>query len=368
MRDAEATIMTISDTAQPTGSTRSIRYNRAPMEPMLAVAAPPTTAEGFVLHHAIAAPVANFADDVRRGLTATPKFLLPHYFYDALGSALFSAICELPEYYVTRAEDEILRVRGAEIAAAFGSRVRLVELGSGSAKKTRHLIDAILARQGTLDYIPVDVDAGILTASSRELLNDYPQLSIDAICGDFRDPSALLRSYLPPTGERTIVLFLGSSIGNLDPAESGAMLANLRTALAPGDALFLGADLRKSPAILERAYDDPLGVTAAFNLNILGRINRELGGTFDLASFTHRAFYNEAEGRIEMHLVSSESQRVLIYGYEVAFEEGESIHTENSHKYDDATLRDLAAAGRFSIEHRWTDSNGYFADLLMVAR
>ena len=367
MRDAKATtIMTISDPAPP-GSIRRIRYNRAPMEPMLAVAAKPQTRERFAINHAASAPISNFADDVRRGLTATPKFLLPHYFYDALGSALFSAICELPEYYVTRAEDEILRERAPEMAAAFGSPVRLVELGSGSARKTRHLIEAILARQDTLDYIPVDVDAGILTASSRELLTDYPQLSINAICGDFREPASLLRPHLPPGGERTIVLFLGSSIGNLDPAESGAMLANLRTALAPGDALFLGADLRKSPAILEAAYDDPLGVTAAFNLNLLGRINRELGGTFDLASFTHRAFYNETAGRIEMHLVSREEQRVLIDGYEVAFEKGESIHTENSHKYDDPALRALAAAGRFAIEHRWTDSNGYFSDLLMVA-
>jgi dimethylhistidine N-methyltransferase len=309
----------------------------------------------------------SFASDVRRGLTATPKFLLPQYFYDALGSALFSAICELPEYYVTRSEDEILRERGGEIADAFGPRVRLAELGSGSARKTRHLIDAILNRQETLDYIPVDVDAGILTSSSRELLNDYARLSITAICGDFREPATLLTPHLLPSDERTIVLFLGSSIGNLDPAESGAMLANLRSALVPGDALFLGADLRKPRPILEAAYDDPLGVTAAFNLNLLGRINRELGGTFDLASFAHRAFYNETAGRIEMHLVSRKAQRVTIGGYQIAFDEGESIHTENSHKYDDATLRALATAGGFSIEHRWTDRNGYFADLLMVA-
>lgn len=359
--------MTISEGAQTTGTNSGIRYNRAPMEPMLAVAAHPSTRERFILHEGQAGPVSSFADDVRRGLTATPKSLLPHYFYDALGSALFSAICELPEYYVTRAEDEILRDRGAEIVAAFGPKVRLLELGSGSAKKTRHLIDAILRRQEALDYLPVDVDSGILKASGRELLTDYPQLSITAICGDFREPAALLRPYLPPTNERTIVLFLGSSIGNLDPAESGAMLASLRGALAPGDALFLGADLRKATSILEAAYDDPLGVTAAFNRNLLGRINRELRGTFDLASFTHRAFYNEAEGRVEMHLVSNRKQRVLVGGYEIAFDEGESIHTENSHKYDDASLRALARAGGFSIDHRWTDSNGYFADLLMVA-
>jgi len=337
------------------------------MEQSIAPPAPSTTRERFVLHQGASAPSGSFAEDVRRGLEATPKFLLPHYFYDALGSALFSAICELPEYYVTRAEDEILRSKGVEIAAAFGPNVRIAELGSGSARKTRHLIDAVFKQQPALDFFPIDVDAGMLASSSADLLREYPRLSITAICGDFRRPSLLLRPYLPPSDERTIILFLGSSIGNLDPAAAGAMLADLRTALAPGDALFLGADLRKSPSILEPAYDDPLGVTAAFNLNLLARINRELGGTFDLKSFTHRAFYNAAEGRIEMHLVSRIAQRVVIDGYEVVFEEGESIHTENSHKYDVVSLQALAKAGGFRIERRWSDSNGYFADLLMVA-
>jgi len=335
------------------------------MEQSLALATPPTR-ERFALHDAATSPN-DFADDVRRGLTATPKFLLPHYFYDALGSALFSAVCELPEYYVTRAEDEILRSSGAEIAGAFGPRVRLVELGSGSARKTRHLIEAVLARQPSLEYVPVDVDDGMLASSGHDLLNDYSGLSVSAIRGDFREPATLLDAFLPPSNARTIILFLGSSIGNLDPAAAGAMLANLRTALSPGDALFLGADLRKSSAILEAAYDDPLGVTAAFNLNLLARINRELGGNFDLAAFKHRACYNASEGRIEMHLVSRKAQRVIIDGYEVAFDEGESIHTENSYKYDDGSLQALAEAGGFSIERRWCDSNGYFADLLMVA-
>ena len=344
-----------------------IRYNYRQMEQSLAVAAPISTRERFVLHRAEATFSSTFAEDVRLGLTATPKFLLPHYFYDALGSALFSAICELPEYYVTRAEDEILRTKAPEIAAAFGPLVRVVELGSGSARKTRHLIEAILTRQPALDFIPVDVDAGILTSSAHDLLSDYPGLSITAIRGDFREPSSVLRPYLPPGGERTIVLFLGSSIGNLNPATAGAMLADLRTALNPGDALFLGVDLRKSPAVLEAAYDDVLGVTAAFNLNVLARINHELGGTFDIAAFKHRALYNDAHGRVEMHLVSRHAQRVLIDGYEVTFEEGESIHTESSYKYDDESVHALAEAGGFTIKRRWSDSNGYFADLLMVA-
>src|SRR4051795_4709569 len=282
------------------------------MEQSLAVDAPSTTRARFVLHRTLSAAASSFAEDVRTGLTATPKFLLPHYFYDALGSALFSAICELPEYYVTRAEDEILGTKAAEIAAAFGQNVRIAELGSGSARKTRHLIDAILGRQSMLDFFPIDVDAGILASSSRELLRDYRGLSITAICGDFREPAALLRPYQPPSDARTIVLFLGSSIGNLDPAAAGAMLANLRTALAPGDALFLGADLRKSRSILEPAYDDPLGVTAAFNRNLLVRINRELGGDFDIDAFGHRSIWNAVESRVEMHLVSRRRQRVRI--------------------------------------------------------
>ncbi len=335
------------------------------MDHSLAVA-PLSSRERYILRGTERLTTASFAEDVRSGLTATPKSLLPQYFYDALGSALFSAICELPEYYVTRAEEEILAAKGNEIAGAFGPRVRMVELGSGSARKTRHLIEAILRRQTDLDFLPIDVDAGILASSAHELLTEYPGLSITAICGDFREPGTLLQPLLPPSGDRTIVLFLGSSIGNLDPSGAGAMLADLRTALAPGDALFLGADLRKPAAILEPAYADSLGVTAAFNLNLLARINRELGGTFDVATFAHRALYNEDEGRIEMHLVSRKAQRVLIGDYAVAFEEGESIHTENSYKYDDAGLAALAEAGGFRIERRWSDSKGYFSDLLMV--
>jgi dimethylhistidine N-methyltransferase len=303
-----------------------------------------------------------FAEDVRRGLAASPKFLLPHYFYDALGSALFGAICELPEYYVTRAETEILTERAAEIAAAFGRPERLIELGSGSARKSRLLIEALLAAQDELEYMPVDVDQSVLESSSRALLDEFAELTIHAVCADFRDPATALRDL----GEgRTVVLFLGSSIGNLDFGAALAMLSSLRTLLSPGDALFLGADLKKPKEVLEPAYDDPLGVTACFNLNVLARINRELGGNFDLAAFAHRAFYNEAEGRIEMHLVSRRAQTVRVGDNTFTFAEGELIHTENSYKYDDATLEALAARAGFRIEQRWTDSRGWFADLLL---
>ena len=308
-----------------------------------------------------------FAEDVRRGLTAAPKALQPHYFYDALGSALFNAICELPEYYVTRAETEILTRHADEIAAAFGAPARLVELGSGSARKSRLLIEALLARQDELEYMPVDVDGEILESSSRSLLDEFAELTIHAVCADFRDPAAALCELSPDDGLHTVVLFLGSSIGNLDLDTAVTMLASLRGLLASGDMLFLGADLKKPREILEPAYDDPLGVTAAFNLNVLARINRELGGDFDLRAFEHRAFYNEAAGRIEMHLVSRRAQTVHVGDLTVSFAEGESIHTENSHKYDDATLEALAACAGFRIERRWTDSRGWFADLLLVA-
>lgn len=322
---------------------------------------PAVSAERFSLEQL---PLAtdDFAASVRAGLTAARKTLEPRFFYDALGSALFDAICELPEYYVTRSETELLTRHGAEIAAAFGSPVRLVELGSGSARKTRLLFDALLANQRTLDYAPVDVDSGMLEKSGRALLIEYAGLRVSALRGDFREPARALAA-LPPSHERTVVLFLGSSIGNLDPGEAIAMLRNLRPALRDGDALFLGVDLRKSKSVLEPAYDDALGVTAAFNLNLLARINRELGGDFDLSRFAHRAVYDEQLGRIEMHLASRGAQTVHIADYEVHFADGETIHTENSWKYDDASLATLAAEAGFTVERRWTD--GLFADVLM---
>jgi dimethylhistidine N-methyltransferase len=301
----------------------------------------------------------DFAADVRRGLTAPRKFLLPLYFYDALGSALFDAICELPEYYVTRAETSILSARAGEIVSAFGAPFRIVELGSGSAKKTRILFDAL---DGDIEYVPIDVDKTMLEKTARTLVQEYDRIHITAICSDFRS----LWGAGALTGDvRNIVLFLGSTIGNLDIDEAIAMLANLRTELHPGDALLIGADLRKPKAVLEPAYDDPLGVTAAFNLNLLQRINRELGGNFNLSQFAHRAFFDEEIGRIEMHLVSRSAQTVRIGDYNVRFDPGETIHTENSYKYDDATLARIARESGFSVERKWTDDRGWFADVLL---
>ena len=314
----------------------------------------------------------DFQRDVRDGLTAPRKWLPPRWFYDDLGSALFDAICFLPEYYVMRAEAEVLTTHRDEIVDAFGPNVRLVELGSGAARKTRILLDVLTQRQTEVEYVPVDVDAGMLERSARELHNDYANLRVRPVRSDFARPSAALAEAgadVDPTSLRTIVLFLGSTIGNLDPDAAIAMLRDLRAALRPGDAFFLGVDLRKSRGILEPAYDDPLGITAAFNLNLLVRINRELGGHFALDTFRHCAFYDEVHGRIEMHLVSTRAQRVRIdaLDLEIAFDEDETIHTESSYKHDDTTLAALAEGSGFSIERRWTDSRGWFADVLMIA-
>lgn len=310
-----------------------------------------------------------FADDVRRGLTAARKALPPRWFYDDLGSSLFDTICFLPEYYVTRAEAEVLSTHRSEIVHAFGTDVRLVELGSGAARKTRILLDVLTARQRDLEYVPVDVDAAMLERSARELLAEYERLRITGICADFSAPSAALAA-LPAHRGRTVVLFLGSTIGNLDPEAAVRMLSDLRSGLRPGDALLLGADLQKDRSVLEAAYDDELGITAAFNLNLLGRINRELGGTFDLSSFAHEAFYDATLGRIEMHIVSRMVQtvRIAALDLDVHFDEGETIHTENSWKHTDETIATLADRSGFTVAEIWKDSRQWFADALLVAR
>lgn len=331
---------------------------------MVAEAVPAAHDPRFVLLRA-PAPDDDFARDVRVGLTAARKWIPPRWFYDELGSSLFDTICFLPEYYVMRAEAEVLTTHRAEIAAALGTNLRLVELGSGAARKTRILFDAL---QPELEYVPVDVDASMLERVGRDLLHEYPSLRVVAVRSDFSRPSVAL-SLLPRTRARTVVLFLGSTIGNLNPEEARSMLRDLRASLSPGDALLLGADLRKPLDVLEPAYDDVLGVTAAFNLNVLGRINRELGGAFDLKAFEHLAFYDREHGRIEMHLVSRRAQRVRIekLELEIAFAAGERIHTESSYKHDASTLADLASASGFTIARTWTDARGWFADVLMLA-
>jgi dimethylhistidine N-methyltransferase len=318
-------------------------------------------------------PHPTFGEDVRQGLTSTPKFLQPKYFYDELGSLLFGAICALPEYYVFRAESEILRARSGEIAAWLPGPVRIVELGSGDARKTRLLIDALVVRQGSLDYHPIDVSSTALVQSSEELLSAYPNLRVTGWVADYR---AALRALAEESHggsnsrfKHTLVLFLGSTLGNLEPAERSEMLRSVRGLLNPGDAFLLGVDLKKPESVLIPAYDDPLGVTAAFNLNVLARINRELGGEIDLRSFRHLARYDQEKGRIEMHLESLRGQTVTVRGInlEVGFRAGETIHTESSYKFDPAQIEALAAEAGLELRWSWLDRARQFSSNLLVA-
>jgi L-histidine N-alpha-methyltransferase len=312
-----------------------------------------------------AAP-ATFADDVRAGLGNTPKSLPPKYFYDDLGSKLFEAITLLPEYYLTRAEREILERRADEIVSSVPGPIELVELGSGSAEKTRVLVAAILARQPELHYVPVDISEAALDASAHAMLDLFPGLRITAYASDYHGALDQLRVHCP---ERRLALFLGSNIGNLDEEHAVEFLMAARAALRPDDALLLGADLKKSTEVLHDAYDDPLGVTAAFNLNMLARMNRELDADFDVRRFAHRARYDETEGVVRMHLVSLADQSVEIraLGMRVAFVEGEAIHTEDSRKYDLADLDRLSRATGFTRARTWLDAAERFSSNLLVA-
>ncbi len=328
----------------------------------------PTTAERLQLHRSEApVHVPSFADDVRAGLGATRKRLSPKYFYDELGSALFEAICALPEYSLTRAEMEILTRDAGDIVAAIPAPFDLVEFGSGSARKTRLLIEAALAAQGELTYRPIDISPSALIVSSEALVAAYPTLRVEAHASDYTD---LLTARSLRGDRRVLALFLGSNIGNYEPAAARALLDAMARAFVPGDALLLGTDLKKDAALLERAYDDKTGVTAAFGKNLLGRINRELGGEFDLDGFEHAARYDAARGAVESFLVAKRRMAVRVAELDmtVAFSVGETIHTESSYKFDEADVAALAADAGFTVARRWTDSKNGFAVSLLVVR
>ena len=311
--------------------------------------------------------VATFADDVRTGLLAKPKRLPPKYFYDDLGSALFEAITHLPEYYLTRCERDVLQRYAGEIVGALDRPLELVELGSGSASKTRHLIAAALLRQETLHYSPIDISEGALIASSRALVEDYEGLTIEAYAGDY---VPLIRSGTLRSDGRILALFLGSNIGNYEPNDALELLTTMARAFKPGDALLLGTDLKKSIERLELAYDDPTGVTAAFIKNVLARINRELGGEFDLRSFGHEAHYDPVRGSVDSFLVAQTAQTVAIrdLGLQISFAAREMIHAESSYKYSFDDIERLAGESGFVVGRRWTDPAGDYAlNLLFVA-
>jgi dimethylhistidine N-methyltransferase len=287
-----------------------------------------------------------FRADVVAGLSATPKAIPPKWFYDAAGSALFEAITELAEYYPTRAETALLTQIGPELAAVIPAGGVLVEFGSGASVKTRLLLDA--APQ-TSTYVPIDISETALDAAARQLRERYPRLTVLPKLHDFSGPDPLPDL---PAGPK-VVFFPGSTIGNFTGAEAVSFLAGVARGLGRGGRLILGVDMVKEPAVLEAAYDDAEGVTAAFNKNLLARINRELDGDFDLASFDHEARWNAPRSRIEMHLVSRRAQIVRAAGRTFGFDAGETIHTENSHKFTGASIETLARESGWRVERRW---------------
>ncbi len=295
---------------------------------------------------------------VQRGFALQPKRLPPKFFYDAEGSLLFERITATEEYYPTRTEAGLLRREGAEILRESGRPQVLVELGSGSAAKTRLLLDRMA--DAPMEYVPIDVSVEALLGLAEPLLSAYPNLTIRALACDYHQALALLKEH--GAGSK-LVIFLGSSLGNYDPEQARQLLQLVRGALGPEDRFLLGLDLKKDPAVLHAAYNDAQGVTAAFNLNLLTRINRELGGHFDLERFRHMAFYNQLESRIEMHLESLESQIVPVDALKrsFTFRAGECLHTENSYKYDPSELPQMLAGTGLRLQRQWMDERGWFA-------
>jgi L-histidine Nalpha-methyltransferase len=300
------------------------------------------------------AGLAGFRQDVVAGLSLPQKALPPKYFYDRAGSRLFERICRLREYYLTRAELSLTRANLKPIARFAGSGGVLMEYGSGESRKTRLLLHTM---QPSV-YMPVDIDADALRRAAAKLSRELPALRILPVAGDFSRPLDLPRL---AGRDRRVVYFPGSTIGNLSTAEAQAFLRMTRGQVGPRGAMLVGVDLKKDANLLHAAYNDSRGVTAAFNLNLLARINRELGADFDLRRFAHYAFYNATLGRIEMHLVSLAAQTVNVGDHRFAFDRGETIHTENSYKYSVEEFRAVAAEAGFRGAKVWTDRGGLFS-------
>ena len=307
---------------------------------------------------------------VRRGLTATPKALPAYLLYDAEGSALFERITELPEYYPTRTERSIFEEHSAAIMTEAmrlaGGPMHILELGAGTSMKTQVLLQAARKIQGHVHFVPADVSQTALAEGLARLSVEVPEVLTEPLVGTHAEALAQARSWQGPR----MVLFIGSSIGNYADDEAVALLSQIRDAIAEGGVLLLGTDRRKAVQTLLPAYDDSLGVTAAFNKNVLSRINRELGGQFDTDSFRHVALWNDEASRIEMHLESTVAQRVHIegLGLSIAFAAGERVHTESSHKYDDARIQSLLDRAGLRLERRFCDERDWFSLQLAVAK
>jgi dimethylhistidine N-methyltransferase len=307
----------------------------------------------------------SFAEDVRNGLSMSPKRVPSKYFYDELGSALFDAITVLPEYYLTRAETEILRDWGWEIVRALGNPIEFIELGSGSAIKTRILIEEALRVQRSLKYSAIDISGEALRASAQTLVEAYPNLSVTAYAADY---FSILGTGTLKRSDRVLAMFMGSNIGNYEPEEARALLTGLGSSLKPGDGLLLGTDLKKDPQVLELAYDDATGVTAAFNKNLLSRMNRELGANFNLRHFTYVAKYDPQHGRVAAYLEAARAQKVHLeqLGMTVKFVRGERLHTESSYKYSMDDIAALAEQTGYALARSWTDKGERFSVNLLI--
>jgi L-histidine N-alpha-methyltransferase len=308
------------------------------------------------------------ASAVCEGLASRPKWLPSWLFYDEAGSRLFDQITELPEYYVTRTERSILTAHAEEIIsiAAGGDALRIIELGAGSADKTRLLLSTAVDRQDTVFYEPVDVSASALEDARERIEREIPGVIVNPRVQDYTKGIELDPKN---PGERRLALYIGSSIGNFEPEEAELLLERVRDALAPGDSLLLGVDLVKDRATLLAAYDDAAGVTAAFNRNVLVRLNRELGSNFDPEAFAHRAVWNRFRSRIEMHLANMLPQTVQIPALDMRleFSAGETIHTENSYKYQPGQAETMLVDAGFDPATTWTDEKGWFAVCLARA-
>jgi len=292
--------------------------------------------------------------DVIEGFSQEQKSLPSKYFYDERGSELFELICQQEEYYPTDAEVEIIKNRIYEIVALLGENVQLVELGSGSSMKTRMLLEHLNKLAG---YVPVDISEEFLLTESEKLRNEYPDLTIEPVAADYTGSFEIPDN---PDAKKTVIYFPGSTIGNLIPTEAKAFLKTVASMIDSGDGLLIGVDRKKDRKILEKAYNDKNGVTAEFNLNVLRRLNRELDAGFDLDNFSHKAIYNDDEGRVEMHLISRKDQEVRVGDRIFLLKKGETIHTENSYKYSTEEFSELASE-YFDIEKTWVDHRHYFS-------
>lgn len=305
----------------------------------------------------------NFKADVEEGLTAKQKYLLPKYFYDERGSTLFDEICKLDEYYVARTETEILEKQSDEIIQANLNHKLLVELGSGSCEKTRYLLDAFFRKKEVLHYIPIDI-SDVLVSSCQKLIQEYNNLKITGIISDYHASLDLL-----PTidSNSKLIVFLGTSIGNYTKVDALHLLTEIRKSMNPEDSLLIGFDMIKDEEVLTSAYNDAKGVTAMFNINVLTRINNELGGNFDISKFKHTSIFNPKENRIEMHLISLVNQGVEIKSIDkkFQFQKGESIHTENSYKFNDEIINNMSNAANLKVVNSWKDSLKYFSLCLL---